>query len=144
MCDVQMFIPVKIHVWYKYVYTCKYSARQTARRPPQNPGSPSGKCTWRRSERVTGTHGIESSHVGRTGQVVIRHGCLHHTIYIIPLCVYIYPCMSTSKHVHHTVYITPSTSHPWLSRPDLSQCLWRHSERVTSRVKERLGTWLDV
>jgi len=96
------------------VNTCKYSARQTARRPPQNPGSPSEKCTRRRSERVTGTHGIESSHVGRTGQVVIRHGCLHHTVYIIPstshrlhlpLCVYITP--STSHRPHHTVYIIP-------------------------------------
>ena len=45
------------------MYTCKYSARQTAWRPPQNPGSPSEKCTWRRSEQVTGTHGIESSRV---------------------------------------------------------------------------------
>jgi len=92
---------------------------------------------------------------------------LHHTVYIIPstshrlhlpLCVYItpstsyrlhhtvyiYPCVSTSHRLHHTVYITPSTSYPWLSRPDPSQCLWRRSERVTSRVKERLGTRLDV
>jgi hypothetical protein len=51
---------------YTYVYICKYSASQPARRPPQNPGSPSEKCTRRRSKRVTGTHGIESSRVGRT------------------------------------------------------------------------------
>jgi len=35
-------------------------------RPPGNPGSLSGHCMWQRSERVTGTHGIQSSHVGRT------------------------------------------------------------------------------
>ena len=47
MCDIHMCIHVNI----------------AARRPPQNPGSPLEKCTWRRSERVTGTHGIESSRV---------------------------------------------------------------------------------
>ena len=35
-------------------------------RPPGNPGSLSGQCMWQRSERVTDTHGIQSSHVGRT------------------------------------------------------------------------------
>ena len=71
------------------------------------------------------------------GQVVIRKG-----VYIIPSTSY--PCVSISHHLHHTVYITLSTSYLWLSRPDPSQCLWRCCERVTSRVKERLGTQLDV
>jgi hypothetical protein len=34
-----------------------------------------------------------------------QEGCLHHTVYIIPLCVYITP--STSHCLHHTVYIIP-------------------------------------
>jgi len=48
---------------------------------------------------------------GQTGQVVIRHGCLHHTIHHtpvclhLPLCVYITTC--TSHRLRHTVYIMP-------------------------------------
>ena len=40
----------------------------TAQLPPlHNSGSPSGRCMLQSSEGVKGTHGIEWSHVGRTG-----------------------------------------------------------------------------
>lgn len=34
------------------------------------------QCIWRHSERVADTHGIESSHVGQTGEVCSGMGVL--------------------------------------------------------------------
>jgi len=55
-------------------------------RPPGNPGSLSGQCMWQRSERVTGTHGIDSSHVCWTRASSDQAGRAGGLAYSVLLC----------------------------------------------------------